>query len=278
MPPDIPKARRPDYAAGFLSPDIGQRIDQHRTTYAAWLAFGERLNATGQCVLSEVPITLAEGQATDPIFVAFLLLIRTMSNFQGTILMAERGMVVEARTLARSCIENAICVGALHRGEDAFVDRMLYGSLPAHKGKASFLLKQFGGLQFSGEALEKCLREHVDQLNRQWGALGSAKLEASVEEGGIRELYLAYRQLSGDAAHPSVAALSRYVVPDESGRSIRMLRAGPSMNPAEIAETLNMACGAVIAACAGVDDMIGGMTAGQSLAALRREYQVMNDR
>jgi hypothetical protein len=31
-----------------------------------------------------------------------LLFTRTLSNFQGVILMAERGMIVEARTLARS--------------------------------------------------------------------------------------------------------------------------------------------------------------------------------
>ena len=60
----------------------------------------------------------------DPNFLAYLLLCRTRSNFAAAILLTKQRMIVEARTLARCCFENAFLVAGLREQGRAFADRM----------------------------------------------------------------------------------------------------------------------------------------------------------
>jgi len=103
---------------GFLSPEIKPIIADLRKLHATWFVFAEDVNRTGQRILEGFQ---PSGSAAVRDVVAIALLMRTLSNFQGTVLMAERGMVVEAGALARCCFENAVFVGALRNEGDKFL-------------------------------------------------------------------------------------------------------------------------------------------------------------
>jgi len=49
----------------------------------------------------------------DPKIIAVLLLIRTLSNFRGTVNLLRADRIVEARTIARCCFENLFHIAAL---------------------------------------------------------------------------------------------------------------------------------------------------------------------
>src|SRR5271165_5840467 len=100
---------------GFLSKDIGAWATKHRAENAAWFEFAEQLNVTAQSLLLNLKVTTQE-DGLDSNVLAMLLFTRTISNFQGAVLMAERGMIVEARTLARSCLESTFCLAAMVYG------------------------------------------------------------------------------------------------------------------------------------------------------------------
>jgi len=122
---------------GFLSPEIKPIIADLRKLHATWFVFAEDVNRTGQRILGGFQ---PSGSAAVRDVVAIALLMRTLSNFQGTILMAERGMVVEAGTLARCCFENAVFVGALRNEGDKFlaeVQRRIVTALRRWRGGLS---------------------------------------------------------------------------------------------------------------------------------------------
>src|SRR5215472_5726056 len=109
-------------SVGFLSPDMQPIIADMRKIHATWFVFAEDVNRTGQRILREFQ---PSGTVTVRDVVGSALLMRTLSNFQGTILMAERGMAAEAGTLARCCFENAVFLGTLRKEGDKFLTEIL---------------------------------------------------------------------------------------------------------------------------------------------------------
>ena len=102
------KTGRSSKEVGFLSPETQATIAQCRQQSAIWFALAEDVNRSAQATMANYQIGPDGNISTQHLF-GLLLLIRSLSNFQGSLMMAERGMVVEARTLFRSCFENAFC-------------------------------------------------------------------------------------------------------------------------------------------------------------------------
>jgi hypothetical protein len=238
---------------GFLSCNMNLWISKHRTENAVWFAHAEKLNRLGQRAVINVIGETEDGRGlADHKLVSMLLFVRALSNFQGTMLMAERGMVIEARTLLRTCVESTLCLGAL-KNDPAFLTTLLHDELRSRKARANFLLKEPGRLAFcDGDAAAR-LREYVESIDT-WGKLSSNPIEQMAEKAGWVDLYLFYRQLSGDAAHPSITALDRYVLSDES-REKAEIRWGPNCPSPDISDTLNLACHVFIGACACITEL-----------------------
>jgi hypothetical protein len=75
-------------------------------------------------IIGQCEPRLTQYRILDPNVLTFLLLCRTRSNFIAAILLIKQRMIVEARTLARCCFENAFLVAGLHEQGRAFVDRI----------------------------------------------------------------------------------------------------------------------------------------------------------
>lgn len=114
---------------------------------ALWFALAEDINRTAQATLTTYQI--GPEISAQHLF-GLLLLIRTLSNFQGGLLMAERGMVVEARTLFRCCFENAFWLGALLKDGDKFISDIMGDEVASTKSKARWVMGDPSLLDFSG--------------------------------------------------------------------------------------------------------------------------------
>jgi hypothetical protein len=101
-------------------------------------------------------------------------------------------------------------------------------------------------------------------------------METIAEKAGIGDMYLFYRVLSGDAAHPSVTALNRYVATDQEGQPSRSLKWGPGSDWDGVAETLNYACHGMIAACVAVTELFRDAESNAEVAEHAKVYASLN--
>jgi hypothetical protein len=78
--------------AGFLSPEIEGYIQKHRAENPGWFQIAEQLNLLAQRQLLSFSVPDHDRGTV----ISTLLFMRGLSNFQGAILLAERGMSSEA--------------------------------------------------------------------------------------------------------------------------------------------------------------------------------------
>jgi hypothetical protein len=87
----------------YLIPDIDRWIAKNRTQYADAFGLADRLSRVAQQVMLSAEVSTGDKRA----LLILLFFARALSSFQGALLLAERGVTVEAQTLARSCLESA---------------------------------------------------------------------------------------------------------------------------------------------------------------------------
>jgi hypothetical protein len=164
-----------------------------------------------------------------------LFYARALSSFQGALILAESEMTVEARTLARSCLESSFYLGAVNNDTD-FVDQLI-NSDTAHKKKVAKWLTspEAAVTELSEDQIEK-VAEFLDHLKSSGAATESIIMRQAAQKARLGDIYeTVYRDLSNGAAHPSLNSLSRHVEQD-SGGNVVGLRFGPDAR--DISETI----------------------------------------
>ncbi len=188
---------------GFLSAGITNGIARLRTENAAWFKLAEDTNAifmhTATTAMNSVHTTSMSPEA-----VAVRVLLRSCGTLQGIILLTERGMVAEGRTLARSLIENAFCVAALHDKPALFIKMLKEDSDASLQLQRKFIIAE--SLIASGAARTK-LQAAID-ANEKSDIMSPKKI---ARLGPLLKQYLYYQRLSDDAAHASAKSLHRHV-------------------------------------------------------------------
>ena len=91
--------------------------------------------------------------------------------------------------------------------------------------------------------------------------------------GAFKELYLAYSQFSGDAAHPTLTALARYWRRDAN--SDVEVTVAPEPSKDELDQTLLFAAMAILGILIAIDEMFGHVPAGRVLPAIGAEIQAI---
>jgi hypothetical protein len=257
---------------GFLSPDMKPIIEQCRKQNALWFTLAEDINRSAQATLTNYQI--GPGEMSGQHLFGLLLLIRSLSNFQGGLLMAERGMVVEARTLFRCCFENAFWLGALLKDGDDFIDDIMGDEVASTKSKVNWLIRDPSRLEFSGPNARGRLQARVGEMEKQWeGKVSSQKFEDAAKRGKLADAYLYYKVLSGDAAHPSLSAMNRYV---QLGKGrLTGITCGPFLD--EVSGSLNCGCQAMIAAGVAITEMFNDTDHNKEFAEHAEVYARLND-
>jgi hypothetical protein len=73
---------------GYLSPDITKWISKHCAEHAAGFALADRLSRVAQQVMLGAEVPKGDNRA----LLILLFFARTLSSFQGALLLAERGL------------------------------------------------------------------------------------------------------------------------------------------------------------------------------------------
>jgi hypothetical protein len=106
--------------------------------------FATKLERASERVFEAASIwnTEPEAGAADPQIVAVLLLVRTLSNFRGALILLRADRIVEARTLTRCCFENLFTIAPLSEGGQSFVLEMGEDHKASRKARAEFLMQR----------------------------------------------------------------------------------------------------------------------------------------
>jgi hypothetical protein len=203
-----------------------------RDEIADWFALADDVNKALMWVAVS-GVKAAKTSAWNPKAVAVRTLLRACGTFQGVLLLTERGMVAESRTLARSLIEDAFAIGALHDNPDLFVKMLKDDSNESRRLQAKFMMAE--KLVTDSAAHDK-LKAAIDRMEK--ADILSPKNVAAL--GPLLKQYLSYQRLSDDAAHLSAKSLDRHVfaAPKRTGWHYKIGPGSPDENAATLHHTI----------------------------------------
>ena len=124
------------------------------------------------------------------------------------------------------------------------------------------------------EHFKSHLRENLRKIKHKFPNLDSMSPKSVARAGLLKESYHFYSKLSSDAAHPTLASLKRYVGEFDVNGEARIVVA-PCLRGGELVETWNWACCAMLGACVAVNDIFGGLPAGQELRFIADRYTAL---
>jgi hypothetical protein len=220
-------------------------------------------------IVDQSTLTVTPRGMTEPKIIALALLGRTLHNFKGVIVLTREKLAVEARVLARCCYENMFMVGGLHAEGAAFADRMIEDDRAGRKGRIRFTFENEGIFESLSAEMQDAVsksKQSFDQAPR----VQFLKPKDASDVSAFKDTYLIYSQFSGDAAHPTIAALARHWGPADAKTAYFDFI--PDAKEDELDETLHLACMAVLGVMVVVNEMQGYTAAGKKLPALNDEF------
>lgn len=241
----------------------------------AWEAMAERLQAKGGALFDAADPPLTELGQRDPTIVALAFLARTLKAGRAVFLLLDNGQVVEARTITRSILENLMLVAALAKKGSAFVEELRADDVINRQKQANALAAFFG--KVGGDAERKAnLEAFRQELIDAHGKPNAINMFEAAAVGDVGDAYIAYRVLSTDAAHPSATSISRHIVVPEDPEAPFTVSGPPVVEETEPADTLGLFCMGLLGVIIAVNQILGGVEAGEPLEDLCRDYQALD--
>ena len=235
-----------------------------------WAQFAEKLRQNGYALLQAAnpKLVVTDKGAADPNVIGATLLCRSLTHLKAVPILLKEGLIVEARTIVRNCLENAFWLAAIAEPDkrDEALRRMGDAEL--------FTRHQIGefAMQLRGEhdaEVNEALREAMRKFKGQKGSSGPTPKELA-KLGQFKSTYLFYAEYSRDA-HPTLHSLARYLSRlVEDGEVFKCLDAFPPGRDGD-QFTIQHGCQAVLSAMFAANDI---WAAGESvrLTQLGDEY------
>jgi len=217
---------------GFFSPDIGGWVKQNRSENPRWFALADRLRRLSQRLLFAVDPPI------DPNSITMLLIYaRAVTSYQAAILLIERGLPADARTLARSFLETVMHFGAAMNDPEFY--KRLVAADRRHKENIANPLVKMGGDKsgLDSKEVEKLEAWLADPDASKAEKLPIERIMQGMELGDIYDTF--FRGLSGDAVHTTILSLQRHCVVDAQNDVVGT-KWGPDVT--DTAQTLMTLC------------------------------------
>ena len=223
-----------------------------------WTLLARDLMKCGHDIFATARVPFTKKGYRDEQFLAMTLLARTMSNFKSAMLLVDNRRIIESRVLVRCCLENSYWVAGISAEGEKFAREMLHDEMNHRQRRGQRLFAREMPLDDeSKEKLAAWMRESSKRFQNA-KQLNSMSVALKTDLG---RSYIFYEQLSSDAAHPSLDALNRHIIPhtaEETGG----IDVDPVPRDEEIIETLEYLCMAVMGVLIGVLQIIGRRAAG----------------
>jgi hypothetical protein len=228
---------------GFFSAEIDELRYAVRKSAgcASWFALAEDLSRFALEILRCHQVLLDDPQRLS----ISSLFVRAHQSFQAAVILTERVMIGDARTVLRSAVEHAIALVAV-AADPTFVDRLVAAHRKHQLTTARILLEDANHRpNLTAEQLQRleATKLEIEALKGQPDQEPRPINWADVAQRHCKDLYdLVYRPLSADGTHSTVDSMNRHFEADAQ-MNITTLRVAPDVSDtAEIADTLSYAC------------------------------------
>lgn len=182
---------------------------------AEWFDLAERLNALGQRMYIGCSNLLPGKKLTNPTSLGLQMMPRCLSGFQGALILAERGLGVEAQALVRSVFETAFWIGYLSSDSTNAVPQLRRETLKSEIGLFEASLEHLAGI--GSDTREEVVRQLADMKSEQARLPKPPTIEDLATAAGYGPSYFFYKDLSGAATHLSLKSIHVFLHHDERG-------------------------------------------------------------
>jgi hypothetical protein len=242
--------------------------------YVPLLAFTQKLMDAGIGIIAGAKVEIGQEWARNPGVVALTLLSRSLANLKGAVGMVHQNLVVEARAMTRMACENLICLGGLAAQGTEFVNNLITDEALNRKRKGK-LLRDHAESQGLGEITDK-LRTYVEELERKYPKPKKLDIRQTAEASAVRQAYVWYTMLSGDALHVSATSLNRHLVREFEGDTMYLrVDVAPEPHPEEMYETVEILCAVLLGVCVAANEVLGGTPVGFMLRSMADEFDIL---
>jgi hypothetical protein len=202
---------------GFLAP-TGEQVRQYvRESLREWVSAALDLNKVAQSayVRSHRRTDVISSGAARTVL---LIMPRCLSGFQGAIVLAERGLGIEAQALVRHVFECTFWMGYLNRYPVQAEAHFRSETLESEIGLFKTAERRLRGV--SVEVRSQCAQQ-LSEMERERSMLPRApSIEKIARLAGCSDNYYFYRDLSGAATHLSFKSIYRFLRHDQCGEII----------------------------------------------------------
>ena len=218
----------------FLSPDIEQYRERIRVTNQLSFKLVEDLNKFGQQVKYQLKIHNRDGQQ----LFAGCLLIKLLNDIQAAVILFERGLVSQGRSMLRVGLESLIVLGKICESYE-FVHAY------AKIGEKDRLKLVRAIRNAPTDVFEDIKPELTDELIHKieetiGGTESTRNIEQWANDVGLHHLYVGDYRLFSQDVHSSPKALNEYFMEDEE-KEIIGFEWGPKGDEDLLAELLEAA-------------------------------------
>ena len=201
---------------GFLSEHITQWIEKHRNENSEWFLLCEDINRFSHSTM----LTITIHNKYLPEIIGASLYIKAMSNFQGVILMAERGMINEANALLRCLLECEFAIVAVDKDKKIVDQFVLEDQLQRRDYLKAYKRNKKAGIAHpedapSLEEIDNLLQDIDNQIEKK--NIKKLTKRDLAEKAGLLTIYdSAYKVLSG-TIHVNARDLEQYLELNDDG-------------------------------------------------------------
>lgn len=200
---------------GFLSAGTSLFQEHFRTAMSDWFKLAEELNELGQRIYVENADQVLGKSVMSPISLVLLMMPRCLSGFQGAIILAERGLGIEAQSLIRNIYETTFWMGYISQNHDDAIPQLRRETLTSEIGLFETSLKHLN--QMSPDTKEEVERR-INEMREDRDALPKPpKIEKLAALSGYEKNYFFYKELSGAATHLSMKSIHIFLEKNADG-------------------------------------------------------------
>ncbi len=201
---------------GFLAEHINQWIEKHRKENSELFKLCEDINRFSHSTMLNITIH----NKYLPEIIGASLYIKAMSNFQGVILMAERGMINEAKALLRCLLECQFAIVAVDKDKNIVDQFVLKDQLQRRDYLKAYVRNKKAGIAHpedapSLEEIDNLLQDIKKQIKKK--SIKKLTKRDLAEKAGLLTTYdSAYKILSG-TIHVNARDLEQYLDLNDEG-------------------------------------------------------------
>jgi len=207
---------------GFLSEEIIGYIKKHRKDYAEYFSLCEDIGRLSHKIMFSIEIH----NEYLPEILGASLLARAVSNFQGSVLLAERGMINESKALLRCMLEVMFAVVAIAKDKSFAYDLVKVDVFKRKRAlKACERSANAGVKFFSQEDVKKVLEQLGKEIEQEVKRtdIKNISTRCIAKKAGLETIYDSEYSILSSTIHADLRDLEQYLDMKNGGKLGSML-------------------------------------------------------